>query len=130
MVQCKRYSERKGIPVRENAVAQIYGAARVLQFWEGYLSVVPVLVTSYELSDEARRFAVTLGVRVREHVRLEMYPCIKCNVRANGDKIYHLPFDQMYDRVKIVKEKGEFFAMSVQEASAAGFRRAFKWRGK
>jgi hypothetical protein len=40
----------------------------------------------------------------------------------------HLPFDQQYDSTKI-KNKGEFYAVTVAEAEAAGFRRAFKWFG-
>ncbi len=129
VVQCKRYSELKRIPVRENSVAQIFGAAKVLQFENGYSRVVPVMITSYELSAEARRFAEALKVKIREHVALEPYPCIKCNEGKSGEKIYHLPFDQMYDRVKVEREKGEFYAGSVQEAYLAGFRRARKWSG-
>ena len=48
--------------------------------------------------------------------------------RANGDKIYHLPFDQQYDRC-IINEPGEFYASTVAEAEKAGFRRAMRWRG-
>ena len=55
---------------------------------------------------------------------------IKCNINEkNNGKIYHLPFDQQYDNVKIDKE-GEFFAMTVQEAEEAGFRRAKRWRSQ
>ena len=52
---------------------------------------------------------------------------IKCNInRTTKEKIYHLPFDQQYDNVKI-DDVGEFFAMTVQEAEDAGFRRAKRW---
>lgn len=43
-------------------------------------------------------------------------------------KIYHLPFDQQYDNVKINKP-GECFAFTVKEAEGKGFRRAYKWFG-
>jgi hypothetical protein len=47
---------------------------------------------------------------------------IKCNIN-NGNKIYHIPFDQQYYRTEI-KLPGEFYAWTVQEAVDAGFRRA------
>ncbi len=59
------------------------------------------------------------------------YPCIKCNIgrsESGETKIYHLPFDQQYDATKI-KNRGEFYAMTVKEAEDAGFRRTFKWFG-
>lgn len=36
--------------------------------------------------------------------------------------------DQQYDKVKIEKP-GEFYAFTVYEAEANGFKRAFKWHG-
>ena len=45
----------------------------------------------------------------------------------NKEKIYHLPFDQQYDRTIIGDQKGEFFAWTVQEAVDKGFRRAKKY---
>ena len=58
------------------------------------------------------------------------YPVIKCNLGhdefGNKEKIYHLPFDQQYDRIKIEPEKGEFYAMTVEEAENNGFRKALK----
>lgn len=130
VIQCKRYSEIKKIPVRENAIAQIYGAAKVYQFEKGLKKVIPMMVTSYELSDEARKFAAALGVEVKEKLKLAMYPCIKCNInRVSGERIYHLPFDQQYDTVVIEKDKGELYAETVQEAHLRGFRRAYRWKG-
>ena len=51
---------------------------------------------------------------------------IKCNIN-NKNKIYHLPFDQQYDRVVIEKDKGELYVKTVKEAEDLGFRRAKKW---
>ena len=48
--------------------------------------------------------------------------------RENNEKIFHLPFDQQYDNVKIDKP-GEFYAWNVKEAVQAGFRRAFRYYG-
>lgn len=85
------------------------------------------LITSTALSETAKRFATALGVEYEENYPLNTYPLIKCNVnKATNEKIYHLPFDQQYDRVQI-KNDGEFFAWSVAEAENSGFRRAKKW---
>jgi hypothetical protein len=55
---------------------------------------------------------------------------VKCNINpGNGERIYHLPFDQQYDRVIVGDQDGEFYASTVAEAEAAGFRRALRWRG-
>lgn len=129
LIQCKRLSAVKEAPVRENTVAQLYGSALVFSHIKNIDidMVMPVLVTSYILSDEAKDFADILGVKYRENVLLERYPCIKCNIAKNGEKIYHLPFDQQYDVSKINKDKDERYVSTVKEAEALGFRRAFKW---
>ena len=131
IVQCKRLSSSKGIPVRENVIAQIYGAAKYYTMENSQLiNAIPVLYTSYECSDTARKFAQLLGVRVFEHVAFQPYPCIKCNIsHHNGEKIYHLPFDQKYDGTIIGDNDGEFYAMTVAEAEDSGFRRAYRWVG-
>ena len=70
-----------------------------------------------------------LDVDIR-NIALERYPMIKCNVNpGTGESIYHLPFDQQYDRVIIGDQQGEFYADTIAEAEAAGFRRAYRWRG-
>lgn len=131
VVQCKRLSAAKGLPVRENTIAQIYGSAEYYRMATGTTKpVIPVLITTYKLSDEARRFARHLKVNFKEMYELMPYPMIKCNVaRADGERIYHLPMDQQYDNVIIGDAPGEFYATTVNEAEAAGFRRAFRWRG-
>jgi hypothetical protein len=78
----------------------------------------------------ARAFAKRLEIRVDEEFALDESPCIKCNVSTSTNKqIYHLPFDQMYDATVVHLERGEFYARTVEEAEAAGFRRAFRWHG-
>ncbi len=132
IVQCKRLSVAREIPVRENVVSQTYGAAKFYALQEGLddSCVIPVIATSYELSSVAKKFANLLGVRVREHVAFEPYPCIKCNIsQRDGAKIYHLPFDQQYDRTAIGNRDGEFYAQTVNDARTRGFRRAFRWTG-
>lgn len=132
LVQCKRLSPTKALPVRENTVAQIYGAALVWAHMHGadFSKVMPVIVTTYILSTEARQFADVLRVKCREEMALERYPCVKCNISGGSrEKIYHLPFDQQYDVTRVEPEKGEIYAMTVADAEKRGFRRAFRWRG-
>ena len=97
------------------------------------MTVTPVFVTNIELSPTARAVAKYLRVRVVENYPMQEYPRIKCNIGkdeyGNPVKIYHLPMDQQYDSVIISPSKKEFKAMTVAEAEAAGFRRAYKWHG-
>jgi hypothetical protein len=87
-------------------------------------------VTSTKLSERAKQFADQLGIRVSEGQPLASYPSIKCNIsRRDGEKIYHLPFDQQYDKTVIETRRGECFVATVGEAEAQGFRRAFRWKG-
>jgi hypothetical protein len=86
--------------------------------------------TSTNMSDLARRFSQQLGIELYENVKLQPYPCIKCNVSYRGDeRIYHLPFDQQYDRTTIDAKRGEFYCAMVAEAESGGFRRAFRYMG-
>lgn len=83
-----------------------------------------MLVITNKLSPIAEEFAKRLNVLV--YVRpLRDFPMIKCNINQ-GNKIYHLPFDQQYYRTQI-KSSGEFYAWTVKEATEAGFRRARKY---
>ena len=125
VIQCKRWSEKKSI--HENTICQLYGTAIEYMLRNRGLiedDVVPVLVTTTELTKTAKEFAAYLKVLVYI-LPMGEYPMIKCNI--NGDeKIYHLPFDQQYHRTEI-KNKGEFYAMTVKEATSKGFRRAKKY---
>jgi hypothetical protein len=128
VVQCKNWSKFKTI--FENHVFQFFGT--VFQFKDSYpdKDVTGVFATTTELSETARRFAKELKIDLRENFKMDKgYPCIKCNISSvDGSKIYHLPFDQQYDRVKIEPEKGEFYCATVQEAVKKGFRRAYRYK--
>lgn len=76
-----------------------------------------------KLSYVAEQFCKKLGILIRPTEYVD-YPRIKCNVNG-GNKIYHLPFDQQYDRTMICN-KGEFYAWNVKEAESKGFRRAMR----
>ena len=80
------------------------------------------------LSETAKKFADYLGIQV-EYIQYESHPLIKCNINKNTkEKIYHLPFDQQYDRIAIDAGKGECYTATVKEAEELGFRRAFRYR--
>lgn len=129
-IQCKRYSAVKNKYVHENTVAQIYGVAKVINMENPEAKVTPAIYTSSTLADEAKKFAKYLGILVFENVPLPPdYPIIKCNTGKNGEKIYHMPFDQQYDRVRIAGKAGAQYVSTVEEAEALGYRRAYRWRG-
>ena len=88
-------------------------------------------MTNIELSETASKFAKILNVKI---IKLDMteFSRIKCKVNTdingNNTKIYHLPFDQQYDKTQI-KNTNDFYALTVEEAVEKGFRRAYKYRG-
>ena len=53
---------------------------------------------------------------------------IKCK-NSKDEKIYHLPFDQQYDRVQIHTFQGDCYVSTAKEAERLGFRHAYKWKG-
>ena len=143
IVQCKCWASHKTI--HEKHINQLYGTVvkyfidhNQIQNQKSSLTLFPELIgsgqikanfiTSTKLSDTARKFATALNIKFIEEKPLARYPLIKCNIGVNGEKIYHLPFDQQYDKT-VIKNKGEFYASTVQEAEDKGFRRAFRWRG-
>ncbi|WP_337423527.1 restriction endonuclease [Phascolarctobacterium succinatutens] len=141
VVQCKYWSEKKTI--HENHINQLFGTtlkyfleqhprATFYDFFTALekRTIAPVFVTSTTLSETAAEFASSLNISVAENKSIGDYPIIKCNInRSTGEKIYHLPFDQQYDKVKI-SGKGECYAMTVAEAEEKGFRRAKRWLGE
>ena len=89
--------------------------------------IVPVFISTVPYTETARSFGDALGVKMIVK-QAGIYPQIKCNINQKGEKIYHLPFDQQYDRC-VIKNKGECYVTTVVEAEALGFRRAKKWHG-
>ena len=135
IIQCKYWSKEKLI--HEKHITQLFGTAieyeLCLKADIFKPKVIPVFLTNITLSDTAKIFAKRLCVEVRENLLMENFPRIKCNTNKNeyGEttKIYHLPFDQQYDKTKI-NGSGDFYAFTVEEAVKKGFRRAFKYYGK
>ena len=150
VVQCKCWSNKKQKIIHEKHINQLYGTTikyyidcctpqenwqsdgsfnlfPILQSPHG-LKITPVFVSTVPYSETALKFASALGVQCRQ-MDMGKYPMIKCNIGKTGERIYHLPFDQQYDKVVIDKKAGECYAMTVQEAEDKGFRRAMRWRG-
>lgn len=127
IVQCKCWSKHRVI--REKHIMQLFGTCILYKITENLKNVDPIFSATTELSDEARMVAKELGVDFKYN-ELQRYPMIKCNINpGTGEKIYHLPFDQQYDKVIIGNVEGELYADKVEDAEKKGFRRAFKWKG-
>lgn len=126
VVQAKNWAKHRTI--HEKHIFQLYGTTLLLPRSHPELEgkrVVPVFVTTTKLSDTARWAAEQLKVQVRETSMDLDYPMVKCNKNGRS-KIYHLPFDQQYDRVKVERDKGEFYVATAMEAERQGFRRALR----
>ena len=137
IIQCKCWSKKKTI--HEKHINQLFGttvmyyltninpAGSLTDFYNYIQSkkLVPTFAATTDFSDTAKQFANGLGILL-QRIDLQPYPLIKCNIGREGERIYHLPFDQQYDKVKI-DPPSEFFAMTISEAEARGFRRAMRW---
>lgn len=134
VIQCKCWSKER--PIRENTIMQLYGSAAEYCFSQYssesnplkrlHKTVIPVLITTTTLSEVAEKFARYLGIEVVRFKFDKPYPQIKCNIGKDGEKIYHLPFDQQYDTTIIERHRGECFVSTVQEAEDLGFRHAMR----
>ncbi len=107
IVQCKYWSQFKTI--YEKHIFQFFGTVFQYKDENPGSNVRGTFCTTTQLSPLAHRLASQLGIEIKENFRFdESYPSIKCNVsRIDGSRIYHLPFDQQYDNVKVEKNKGE-----------------------
>lgn len=124
VVQCKRWAHNKTI--HEKHIFQLFGTCVLLELQSPGIQIIGAFVTTAHLSETAKSCALRLGIKIYEDVPMQPYPVIKCNISRTGEMIYHLPFDQQYDRVVIDSARGEFFASTVLEAENASFRRAKK----
>lgn len=129
VIQCKNWSQFKTI--YEKHIFQFFGTVFQYRDQNPQKKVTAIFYTTTELSDLARRFAHELGIALEERFKMpKSYSCIKCNISLiDGARIYHLPFDQQYDKTKIEVDRGEFYCEAVEEAEKLGFRRAYRWRG-
>lgn len=116
--------------LHENSVTQLLGttARYAVEHKIPKEKIKPYLITNKTLEADAKKCAAFLGISYIERMEFKPFPQIKCNIGKNGDRIYHLPMDQQYNKVKIDKP-GECYAYTVDEAEQKGFRRAFKYTG-
>lgn len=127
IVQCKNWSKSKKI--YEKHIFQLFGTKYEYECNNPFEKVRGVFYTSTTLSDLARSFARSFNIELHEKFELQQFPIIKCNIGREGERIYHLPFDQQYYNTKLKAKDGDFYCMTVAEAEAKGFRRAYRWRG-
>lgn len=126
IIQAKCWSRLKTI--HEKHLFQLFGTTIHFRLDHPAAQVVPVFVTTTSLSDVAREAAAALGVRVEALSLPKVYPMIKCNLNpGTRERIYHLPFDQQYDRTEISRP-GECYVTTTEEAEQLGFRRAWRHR--
>ena len=128
IIQCKNWSKSKRI--YEKHIFQLFGTAYEYREKNKHFEEVrPVFYTSTQLSDLARSFAKEFRIELHEGFVLKRFPVIKCNIGREGERIYHLPFDQQYYTTKINPKDGDCYCATVAEAEAMGFRRAYRWHG-
>lgn len=125
IIQCKRWAKVKEI--HEKHIFQLYGST-VLMSVESKKKYQPLFITTTKLSDTAKKCADFLGVAYKENFQHKEHPLVKCNISQDGEKIYHLPFDQQYDKVQIFGKAGAQYVVTAKEAEELGFRHAYKWR--
>lgn len=128
IVQAKCWSRERVI--REKHIFQLFGTTIHYRKIFPNKDVRPIFVTTTALSEAADEVAMVLGVRIERRPLTKEYPMIKCNINAQTkDRIYHLPFDQQYDRTMIGSIPGECYVATTAEAEKLGFRRAWRYRG-
>lgn len=124
VVQAKCWSAKKTI--HEKHIFQLFGSIYELSLENPENRYKGLFISTTELSPFAKLVAKKLGIEVEYKPLDKSFPMIKCNISASGERIYHLPFDQQYDKTKI-DGKGETIVKTVKEAEDLGFRRAKKY---
>lgn len=128
IVQAKCWSRSKVI--HEKHLFQLFGTTIHYRHASPDVPVTAVLATTTSLSEVAAEVAKVLDIRVDTIPLPPSYPMIKCNINpGTGERIYHLPFDQQYDRTQICRP-GECYVETVKEAAEHGFRRAWRYFGE
>lgn len=126
IVQCKRWAKEKQI--HEKHIMQLFGSVAELSL-KNNKEYKGVLITTATLSEMAKHFAKLLKIEIVENYDYKIHPMIKCNISQTGEKIYHLPFDQQYDKIHIDTSKGNMYVRTIIEAEQNGFRHAYRWTG-
>jgi hypothetical protein len=128
IVQAKCWSKDKAI--REKHIFQIFGTTVHFRKNLKGREIRPVFTATTELSTEAKDVTEALDIRIDQIDLPKCYPMIRCNINPSSkEKIYHLPFDQQYDKAIVGDQPGECYAMTAIEAEDLGFRRAWRYSG-
>jgi hypothetical protein len=134
LIQCKYRSKHKTTP--ESVVFQVLGST-ISYYIERtgrvpsslpilYKSVQPYIISSAPVAPRVRDIALTMGITIQDNWKMTNCRWLNAISPLTGERIYHLPMDQQYDRVKLSKP-GECYVSTVAEAEAKGFRRAKRW---
>lgn len=126
IIQCKRWATEKTI--HEKHVFQLFGSYVHYQIETDERNIHCALYTTAQLSDTAQKAADMLDIAVSIFPMKE-YPLVKCHTADNGEKIYHLPFDLQYDRIRNRQNGRLLYVDTVKEAEDLGYRRAYRWCG-
>lgn len=130
LVQAKNWGER--LTIHEKHINQFKGSA------DCFVSENPqpnvqwqyLFVSSNPISPRATQVATTHRIRAFNLPLDKTFPMIKCKVnKQEKTLIYHLPFDQQYDKIIMRPENGDCRAHTIFEAEFKGFRHAHRWRG-
>jgi len=124
VIQTKCWAKDKFI--RENAVFQLFGTMTHFKLTTHRRDhqVKAIIYTTAKYSDTAKNVARVLGIQLKNERLDSTYPMIKCSISKNGEKLFYLPFDNQYDKIKVNPNKEETFAYTVKEAVGKGFKRA------
>ena len=127
IIQCKYYG--KNSLIHENSINQFYSAFLKYKKRNPFMEVVPIFVTAYDnLDSEARESLYFFKEIIHKVYAMSYpleYPTIKCNINKHDKrKIYHLPTDPNYDRIKIDINRGNLYCFTPSEAESLGFIRS------
>lgn len=122
IVQCKNIREKNKI--HENVVNQLNTVYQKYQLKNPTEQVTPRLITTHDnLDNEAKESVELFKI---SHVVIPMsydYPMVKCNINKTK-KLYHLPTDAQYSKIKIRVKQGNYYCYSPEEAEKGGFCRS------
>ena len=128
IIQCKRRG--KNNVIHENTIDQLWGSFDKYRKRNPGILFECVLYTQNDNLDDSAREVLNLHSDSMSHIVEKYpfddgreYPLIKCNIGKDNEKIYHLPTDAMYDRIKIEIKKNELYVYTEDEAKHLGFRR-------
>ena len=115
--ECKYWSSKKEI--HEKHITQLYGtmASYCIEHNCPKENVKGVLITNIQLSPMAKKMAKYLGIKFKENIEVDDYPCIKCNI---GRDMYAKDISKKIRSVLKEKQKNGEYMCSIP---AYGYKR-------